>query len=84
MSAMEIEQSRGIEITVIDDGSLRIKMSEEIYSQLQEIANKRGKSLVEVLVEALRLESLFAEVQSSDNKGLILRDGDSLKEVVAF
>lgn len=84
MSAMETEQSRGIQLTIEDDGTLSIVLSGETHKQFQEIADKRGKSLVEVLVEALRLENLFAEVQSSDNKGLLIRDGDSLKEVVAF
>lgn len=84
MSAMETEQSRGIQLTLEDDGTLSIVLSGETYKQFQEIADKRGKSLVEVLVEALRLESLFTELQGSEDKGLLIRDGDSLKEVVAF
>ena len=66
---------QGIEIT--------LEMPDDAFKQFLDIAKKRGKSVEEVVAEALRLEQLFSEYSDDAEKSFIIRDGDEFKELVA-
>ena len=56
---------------------IKLQMSEETYKQLETIARSRGKGIGDVVIEALRLEQLFAEGK------LLFRSGGEIRDLVA-
>ena len=73
-------------VTIIREASgnikVQIKMDKESFSFIEDMASQRGLSIVSTIGEAIRLERLFAEVTSQKDKGLYLRKGDSLREIL--
>lgn len=69
-----------------DDGesSIVLNMPDDVYAKLQDIAEIRGMPLEEVIGEALRLESLFADTTVSQDKSLLLRRGRDVRELTAI
>ena len=58
------------------------QMSPEAFTEVQDIARKRGTSLIEVFGEALRLEKLFADIRDSDDQSLLIRKGRDYQELI--
>ena len=55
----------------------RIQMSDEAFKQIEAMARARKKTPADVIIEALRLEQLFA-----DGK-LLVKSGGDVRELVA-
>ena len=57
----------------------------DTFNELQEIAEKRGESLVDVILEGLSLRRLFAELQDAGpDNALIVKRGKQFQELVAL
>ena len=66
-----------------EEATIVLNMTDAVYAELHEIADKRGLPLEEVIGEALRLESLFADATVSNDKSLLLRRGHDIRELTS-
>ena len=60
-----------------------LSMTPEGLKSFEKIAETRGVTLAEMVGEAFRLERLFAESRSSDDKAFYVKTGDGLRELIA-
>jgi hypothetical protein len=54
---------------------IEISLTEDAYRLVEHIAQKRGKSIEDVVIEALRLEKMLAD------RELYIRDGARVREL---
>ena len=60
---------------------VNVNFSDGAYSDLETIAQNRGKSKAEVLRDAIALERWFDDARREGNRILIERDGD-VREII--
>lgn len=60
---------------------VNVNFSEDAYTQLTELAQRRGKTVSDLLREAIALERWFDETTRDGNRVLVERDG-KLREIV--
>jgi metal-responsive CopG/Arc/MetJ family transcriptional regulator len=65
------------------DGNRRVNVnfSENAYRELNELAQRRGKTMSEVLRDAIELERWFDETRREGNRVLVERDG-KVREII--
>lgn len=61
---------------------VRVNFSDDAYKLLEAIAERTGKSVSEILRDALALEKLYDETVLENGRVLIERKDGSLREVV--
>jgi hypothetical protein len=60
-------------------------MSDHTFDHnIQELAAKRGRSVVGVIGEALRLEVLFSESLSDSSKAIYVRERGEIRQLLGF
>ena len=72
-----IQRSDGKQVEV------KIEMPDSVYHRFLEIARRRNQPITEIFGEALRLEQLFDDALSADDKSLIFRHGDNFQELAS-
>jgi hypothetical protein len=60
---------------------VNVNFSEGVYSDLENLAESRGKSKADVLRDAIALERWFDEARREGSRILIDRDGD-VREII--
>ncbi len=60
---------------------VNVNFSEEVYGSLDKLAKRKGKTLSEVLRDAIALETWFDDAKSEGSHILIERDG-KIHEVI--
>jgi predicted CopG family antitoxin len=61
---------------------VNVLFSDEVYRELVQIAKERGKSLSDVLRDAVTLEKYAADTKRQGGKLLIERDGETRELLV--
>lgn len=61
---------------------VNVNFSEGAYASLQRLAERRGKSISEILRDAIAFESWYQETADSGGRILIEREDGSLRELV--
>jgi predicted DNA-binding protein len=60
---------------------VNVNFSESAYETLDELARRRGKTMSEVLRDAISLEKWFEDTRSEGGRVLIERDGEA-REII--
>lgn len=62
---------------------VKIEMPNTVFARFLEIARRRNQPVGEIFGEALRLEQLFDDALTADDKSLIFRQGDNYQELAS-
>lgn len=55
---------------------LNVRLTEEAYTEIAELAAKQGKSISELIRDSLALEKFFYETKSKGGQVLVQRQGE--------
>ncbi len=61
---------------------IRVRFSDDAYKQLEEISERTGKSIPEILRDALALEKWYEDAIRGGHRVLVERDNGQLHELV--
>lgn len=61
---------------------LNVSFSENAYATLEKLADEKGKSMADVLRDAIALEKWFTDTTKEGNKVLVERRDGKIREVV--
>ncbi len=64
-----------------NDHRVNVNFSDAAYRELNELAQRRGKTMSEVLRDSLALERWFDETQREGSRVLVERDG-KVREII--
>lgn len=59
-------------------------LPQELFDGLQTIANNENTTVLEVIKQFVKLGFIAYDIQHNENKALIIRDGDTEREIVLF
>ncbi|MBK8030041.1 MAG: hypothetical protein IPK17_11130 [Chloroflexi bacterium] len=57
-------------------------LPEELYTTIQELADDRGTTVLEIFRRFIKLGLIAAELENDPNKSLIIREGDKEREII--
>jgi hypothetical protein len=57
-------------------------LPEAVYSEVEKLAENRGTTVVEVLRKFIKLGLLAAKVEETEGSALLIREGETMKEII--
>lgn len=78
----EVRDKLGKEPTVTEQRRVNVNFSDSAYKTLEELARRKGKTMSEVLREAIALEKWFEDVQNRGDKVLVERQDGKTREII--
>jgi hypothetical protein len=57
-------------------------LPETVYQEVEKIAETRGTSVVEMLRKFIKLGLLAVKVEETNGSALLIREGDTIREII--
>ncbi len=57
-------------------------LPEAIYAEVEKVAESRGTTVVEVLRKFIKLGLLAVKVEETNGSALLIREGDTVREII--
>ncbi len=57
-------------------------LPDTIYSEVERIADSRGTTVIEILRKFIKLGLLAVKVEETEGAALLIREGDSTREII--